>query len=179
VRSLSFVVERKATVLPAKVRHEEFIRKVEARAEEPLGHLIFREAWDQRNLSPRSALVIGVTAAEVGLKKLIGSLVEETQPGSLHKILRGVLPTLPVKAKRTDDGPIMPPSELIEQVEEAVKYRNKVVHEGAAPPKGQDLINMLQAIGDLLWICDIYQGDFWAIEHVSYETQKNWQAKSE
>ena len=45
------------------------VRKVEAGAEEPLGRQLFREAWSQVGTNPRSGLVIGVTAAEVGLIK--------------------------------------------------------------------------------------------------------------
>jgi len=45
-------------------------------AEEPLGRQLFREAWSEREMHPRSALVvIGVAAAEVGFKRLVGSLV--------------------------------------------------------------------------------------------------------
>ncbi len=36
--------------------------------EEPLGRQLFREAWSQKGSHPRSALVIGVAAAEVGFK---------------------------------------------------------------------------------------------------------------
>src|SRR5262249_1245113 len=36
--------------------------------EEPLGHELFREAWGLRTENPRSALVLGIAAAEVGFK---------------------------------------------------------------------------------------------------------------
>jgi hypothetical protein len=57
---------------------DEVVRKVEAGVEEPLGRQLFREAWSQVGTNPRSALVIGVTAAEVGLKRLIATLVPGT-----------------------------------------------------------------------------------------------------
>jgi hypothetical protein len=166
VRSLHFVVEMgKSSVSPNHVKHEEIVSKVEAGADEPLGRQIFREAWSQRNTNPRGALVIGVAAAEVGLKRLIGSLVpqatwlmEEIQTPPVRKMLRDFLPTLPIRAKRLDGGPMSLPSELVREVEKAVEYRNKIVHRGAPAPRKQELINALQAISDLLWICDVFQG---------------------
>jgi hypothetical protein len=143
---------------------------------------LFHEAWSQVGTNPRSALVIGVTAAEVGLKRLIATLVpgtdwlmEEVQTPPVGKILRKFLPTLQVKAKRGDGGPITPPRQLIRQIEKAVEYRNDVVHTGAAPPSREELAKMLRAISDLLWFFDVYLGEHWAIKHVSPETMKYWQ----
>jgi hypothetical protein len=92
---------------------EEVVRKVEAGAEEPLARQVFREAWSHIGVNPRSALVIGVSAAEVGLRGLIGTLipdakwlVEEIQTPPVGKILRKFLPTLRVKARWVDGRPI-------------------------------------------------------------------------
>jgi hypothetical protein len=156
------------------VRVDDVRSKVEAGAEEPLGRQLFREAWSQMGTNPRSALVIGVTAAEVGLKRLIGTLipaanwlVQETQTPPVRKILRDFLPTLPIKARRLDGGPITPPRTLIKEIEKAVEHRNKIVHVGAPPPAKDELARMLIAISDLLWLCDVYTGEHWAIKHVS------------
>ena len=116
------------------------MRKVEAGAEEPLARQLFREAWSQIGINPRSALVIGVSAAEIGLKRLISALIPETDwlmqeisTPPVGKVLRKFLPTLQVRAKRVDGGPITPPRELIRQIEKAVQHRNDVVHtEGSA-----------------------------------------------
>jgi hypothetical protein len=129
--------------------------------------------------------VIGVTAAEVGLKRLIGTLipeanwlVQEIQMPPAKKIMRDYLPTLPVKAKLADVRPLTLPSKLINQVEKTFVLRNKVVHVGVTPPSRKELASMLRAISDLLWICDVYLGEHWAMRHVSFETQKEWQPKS-
>jgi len=115
----SFFPEGASLVIQAKyAQTDHVIRKVEAEAQEPLGRQLFREAWGQLSTHPRSALVIGVTAAEVGLKSLIATLVpgtdwlmQEIQTPPMGKILRKFLPTLKVKAKRVDGGPITPPKE--------------------------------------------------------------------
>ena len=87
------------TIYARNVQIDEVVRKVEAGSEEPLGRQLFREAWSQIGINPRSALVIGVAAAEVGLKRLIGMLipaaewlVQEVQAPPVRKILRDFLP---------------------------------------------------------------------------------------
>lgn len=185
VRRVSFNVEEATNLIYAKnVQIEQVVRKVEARVEEPLGRQLFREAWGHIGINPRSALVIGVAAAEVGLKRLIGTLipsaewlVQEVQAPPMRKILRDFLPTLPVKAKWADGSPIKLPAKVISEVVKAGELRNKVVHVGAMPPSRQELAIMLRAISDLLWICDVYLGEHWAMKHVSLETKKNWPAK--
>ncbi len=43
--------------------------------DEPLSHALFLEAWRQRFRYPRSALTIGITAVETGVKELISNLL--------------------------------------------------------------------------------------------------------
>jgi hypothetical protein len=185
-RSIGLDLSSATTSIIAKyVRVDEVVQKVEAGAEEPLGRQLFREASSLASTNPRSALVIGVTAAEVGLKRLIGTLipeanwlVQEIQMPPATKIMRDFVRTLPVKAKLKDGRPLALPSKLINQVEKAFQLRNKVVHVGVTPPSREELARMLQAISDLLWICDVYLGEHWAMRHVSLETQKEWQPKT-
>jgi hypothetical protein len=73
----------------------EIVRLVEEGKEEPVAHQLFREAWALRDSNPASALVIGMAAAELGVKELIGALVPNAQwlakeipSPSLVKILR-------------------------------------------------------------------------------------------
>lgn len=47
--------------------------------DEPLGHLLFREAWNQRITNPTSALVIGMSAAEVAIKQFVSILVPDAE----------------------------------------------------------------------------------------------------
>jgi hypothetical protein len=158
----------------------EVVRLVDAAIEESLGHQLFREAWHERDTNPRSSLVLGVAAAEVGLKKLIGSLlpkaswlVDELQTPSLSKMIRKYLPTLPVRVQFTGKT-ICPPKDLVTKLERAVEYRNKLVHAGKAPPHLMELEDMLRAVNDFLWICDLYEGYVWAGRHVSAETRMAW-----
>jgi hypothetical protein len=48
---------------------------VEAGDREPVALQLFREAWELKRSNPRSALAIGIAAAEIGVKDLIASLI--------------------------------------------------------------------------------------------------------
>jgi len=159
----------------------EVVRLTNELRDEPLAHKLFREAWNLRESNARSSLVIGVAAAEVGVKRLIGNLVPETQwlmdeiqfP-PLSKLLRKYLPSLHVRAK-FNKKKILPPSILINTLTKAVECRNKIVHTGQEPPPLKELHEILWAINDLLWICDAYSGQTWVSEHISPEVHEVWE----
>ncbi len=48
-------------------------------SQQPLAHELFREAAEQQSENPRSCLILGVAAAEVGFKQLVGSLVPDAK----------------------------------------------------------------------------------------------------
>jgi hypothetical protein len=157
------------------------VELVETGIEEPLGHQLFREAWNQREANPRSALVIGVAAAEVGLKKLIGGLaphtqwlVDELQAPPLSKMMRKFLPTLPVKLRFVGKR-ICPPNRLLNKLDKAVACRNDSVHAGKTPPTFEELQEILLAVYDFLCICDMYAGYGWAHSYISAETIGAWE----
>jgi hypothetical protein len=113
--------------------------------EPPLGLQLLIEALNQRTTHPRSALVIGVTAAEIALKQLIGELApdarwlaENIPSPPIDTIARDYIPSLSVKA-RLKGKTLKPPKKLLKRLEEAIKLRNKVVHRGAAPPAQEKL----------------------------------------
>jgi hypothetical protein len=138
---------------------------VTASQNEPVAHELWREAWNLRHSSPRSSLVIGVAAAEVGLKQLIAtlvpdakSLVENIPSPPLETMMRKVLPDLPIQA---DVEPSRrAPRHLRTAIASAVEDRNRVVHLGVAPRN--DLRATLLAIRDLLYLLDTYSGHQWA-----------------
>jgi hypothetical protein len=166
------------SIYARNARIEEVITRVEAGIEVPIGRQLFYEAWSQIGINSRSALVIGIAAAEVALVRLINTLmpgkISSARTPPFTQMLREYLPSLPVKAKRIDGGAIMPPSGIIQQIEDAIVFRNAVVHAGALPPERENLAGMLRAISDFLWMCDVYLGEVWAVKHISFETQKNW-----
>lgn len=150
-------------------------------AEPPLGLQLLIEAQNQRTTHPRSALVIGVMAAEIALKQLIGELApdarwlaERVQSPPIDEIAREYIPSLKVKAKFTGKT-LKPPKELLKKLEAAIKARNRVVHRGAAPPKPDELQEVLATMEDIVWMCSLYSGHRWAGNYVSHGTISAWE----
>jgi hypothetical protein len=184
---LSLSVARSATlnlvqILPAMSEEitKEIIDQYETSGDEPLAHQLFNDAWNLRYTNPRASLVVAVAAAEVGLKKVIGLIVpdaqwllEEISAPPIGKMLRKYIPTLKVKSQITGKQ-IVPPSKLIEKLEGAAKARNKIVHVGERAPEYKELVEMLEAIHDFLWICDMYRGQLKNLGFISDYVLKEW-----
>jgi len=158
--------------------HNEMERLIKACENEPLGHELFLEAWELRSNNPRSALIIGMSAAEVGLKQCIGKLVPDagwlannvpTPP--LDKLLSNYLPMLPAKLKI--EGRVLKPSKMIRSaIRKGIEARNASVHIGTEPPKLPELKELLLAIRDLLYLLDFYCGFEWALDQIRDEVRQ-------
>lgn len=144
---------------------------------EPLGHELFLEAWALRRTNPRSALIIGMSAAEVGFKQCIGKLVPYAEwlahhapTPPLDKMLSKYLPLLPAKLKI--EGRVLMPSKRIRRaIKDGIEARNHSVHLGSEPPKGEALKELLLSIRDLLYLLDFYCGFEWALEYMRDEVR--------
>ena len=144
---------------------------------EPLDHQMLREAWNQRYENPRSALVIGMAALELGVKRCIGTLVPDAEwlasyapTPPLVQILTDYLPKLPAKG-RFGGAVKAPPEDILKVLKKAVVARNQLVHAGSTKPTGDDVDPVLQAVRDVLWLLDFYNGSAWALEHLRADTR--------
>lgn len=160
----------------AQVR-EEIRGLVVAGAVGPLHHDLYREAWGQRRSNPRSALVIGIAAAELAMKSCIAALVPDagwlaanlpTPP--LVKMLTEYLPLLPAVC-RIHGAVKPPPKDVVEDLKKGVNIRNIVSHAGAGGPTSDAVERLLKAIRDVLWLLDYYSGNEWALQFVREETR--------
>jgi len=145
---------------------------------EPLGHELFLEAWALRTSNPRSALVIGIAAAEVGFKQCIGTLVPDAEwlannvpSPQLYTMLSEYLPQLPAKLK-IEGGVLKPPKSIRTAIKKGGEARNSLAHRGAEPPDRYELKNILLSIRDLLYLLDYYCGFEWALEYLRDETRE-------
>ncbi len=149
---------------------------VHADAREPLGHELFQEAWKQRMELPRSSLMIGLAAAEVGFKMFVADLVPHAEWLAMHapsppleRMLAEYLPLLPVR-QHIKDCPIFVPKEIFDTLKKGVNLRNKTAHAGEKV-KADTLTEILLAVRDLLYLLDLYAGQAWALEAISHGTQ--------
>jgi hypothetical protein len=84
-------------------------------------------------------------------------------------MLREVVEGLPVKCKFGTKA-LRPPDDIINKVRKAVECRNKIVHGSSyVLPDGKELQGWLNAIRDVLWLVDFYNGHQWAEAHISPE----------
>lgn len=153
---------------------------VVAGATQPLAHEMWREAWNLRHSSPRSSLVVGVAAAEVGFKQLVAllvpeaaSLVEHIPSPPLDTMIRKVLPDLPLRSGFPAESPC--PQHLRKALIAAVEGRNLVVHRGTMPQLF--LRGSLLDIRDFLYLLDYHAGHGWAEELLSQQTRDTIHAR--
>lgn len=143
----------------------------------PLHHDLFREAWKQRDENPRSALVIGMAAAELSVKHCISTLVPDAEwlatnlpTPPLVRMLIEYLPKLPARCKL--DGQVKPPpAEVLETLRKGVTIRNQLSHAGTLNPSIEEVEEILRAVHDLLWLIDFYSGSEWALGFLRPETR--------
>lgn len=176
--------------LSASIKHElQGLLNIGER--EHLAHSLLREAWSHRLRSPRSALVIGVAAGEVGFKQFASecapSLTWLIERRPLPRLLQDFLPEL-LKERADLPSVKLPRRAVIEPIERACQDRNTVVHVSdlgsaryvdAARRLESDLEHGLSAMADLLWFLDYFRGFDWALEHIRKATLEEWRQSSE
>jgi hypothetical protein len=141
-------------------------------ASEPLGHELLREADVNRDANPRSALVLGVAAAEVGFKHFVSNAFPETSwlfelPSPpliemLHKF-----PWEQLKLRINGKVPSVPEL-IVDELKKAITLRNKIVHSGIANLKPETLDSILEAVSDFLYFLDMLHGEGrpWAMRFI-------------
>jgi hypothetical protein len=133
---------------------------------EPLAHELWREAWDQRRTNPRSAMLIGMAALEVGIKQFAarripdaGWLLAEAPAPNVARLLSEFLPGLP----HGDGGPFKAPdAETLATVKKGTTIRNEVTHKGVRRIQPETLRIVLETVRQLLWQMDAASGLTWA-----------------
>ena len=145
---------------------------VKSKVNEPLGHELLLEAFGLQTANPRSALIIGMSAAEVGFKQCIGLLIPDAvwlanyvPSPPLPKMLSDFLPILPVKLK-IQERVLKPPKTIRTAIKKGVEARNGTIHAGIGSIQQEELDELLLCIRDLLYLLDFYCGHAWAIHNL-------------
>ena len=131
---------------------------------EPTSEELLREAWAACGANPRAGLLLAVAAAEVGFKELVIDLVPEVrwltlnvQSPPLVRLLSNSLPELPVR----QGVAARPPREFRRVMEEAVKARNDLAHQGEFDRLDVDLNEILEVVRSMLHQFAYYRGFTW------------------
>jgi hypothetical protein len=142
---------------------------LDAGAHEPAGHDLLREAWSQQWSNPRSSMLLGMAALEIGVKSFIAECLPEAEWLALHApsppvhaLLVEYLPTLKTPAGRSFE---VPDEKTAKAIKVAVGQRNELAHRGAGVPFGR-LENTLITVRKLLFEFDVALGQEWAAGYV-------------
>jgi hypothetical protein len=134
----------------------EVLQLAEQGVDEPFGASTLPRGMASTRIEPSRCVGDWVAAAEIGLKEVIGTLVaeakwllEELQNRPFSKMLQKYIPTLKVRSHLTGKS-ILPPNEMLNLLDDAVKARNKVIHAGAYAPNRKEFEQMFDAICDFL-----------------------------
>lgn len=147
---------------------------------EPLAWQIFHEAVELRYRSPRAAIVMALTAAEVGTKLLPSSLSPSASEGWLalemptppmEKLIGGYLPLLTdkrvvTKGKQPRQEEAIPKG-LRDRLVKASSRRNKLVHSNELSPADEEVNRTLADVYEYLYLLDWFSGQEWAMRRVS------------
>lgn len=146
-------------------------RLLDEHEDEPLAHALWREGWDQRHTNRRSALLLGITALEVGVKQFISSrvpeadwLLEEAPTPPITRMLVEYLPKLPALEHGITIRSPLP--EVMKTIKRGVEFRNKLAHTGRSTYSYETLQEILLAVRDVLWLLDSNRGMIWAHSHM-------------
>jgi hypothetical protein len=139
---------------------------------QPLAHALWREAVAQQKSNPRSAILIGIAALEVGLKQFAAThipdadwLLREAPTPPVVKMLSTFLPSLPPLQEETQFE--RPSKATLKTVGEAVALRNDIAHKGVEyDPPDATVAEVLSTVRGLLWRFDLATGVEWAEEYV-------------
>lgn len=136
--------------------------------EEPLGHVLLREAINIAESSPRSAILISAAALEAAVKIHIsnvapatGWLMQEMPSPPIFKVLRDYIPDI-----HKQEGGDMSFWENLKpyfrKVEDLFRVRNKVAHTGVIPDDAPQVDEVISLVSDMLYLLDVIEGRQWA-----------------
>ena len=139
---------------------------------EPLGHVLFREAWSQRQVNPRGSLLVAMTALEVGVKQYVTHCVPQAEwlmdnvpSPPVVRMLSEYLPQLVPPFEAPGLSPFAADDPVIGALRKAATMRNRATHTGADVSR-HDLRQTLRAVRVILWRLDEARGHAWAGQHL-------------
>ena len=142
---------------------------------EPLAHELLREARSLLGAADRSALLIGFSALESGVKQHIAQmlpdaswLVFEVPAPPISKMLAKFIPMLHKNNSDVSDWSSL--KKLFGICQQMLEDRNRLAHTGQMPDRAS-IAEYLDAVHDVLYFLDVLSGNSWAKGLVFPETR--------
>ena len=147
---------------------------------EPLSHELIREALAICSSSPRSSLLISITALESGLKQYlswlipgVNSLLDEFQSPPIVKLLQDVIPKLHQERQiNLDKFPLE--KVQIDEFKKWILLRNRIAHGVEQEIDQHKLKNFLALTRQILYRLDVCMGRGWAEEFSANPNPENF-----
>ncbi len=172
-----------------RTAHDDIVRLFHEGLHEPFPYELMREAWAQRGVNPRSALITAITALEIAVKQFIAKrvppadwLVENVPTPDVIKLMREYLPKLdpPAGARPGAECFEELPDQLWRLLLKRRNQRNDVIHKPAAYESAQrpDLPpitperaeSAVLAVREVLYRLDLADGHGWAVAYMGSGT---------
>jgi hypothetical protein len=140
-------------------------KRLNEREDEPIGHRILQNAYSLRN-DARAAIVLAVSALEVGVKDLIARrapdaewLAFEVPAPAVEKIIREYLCKLHPHVEKAEYEAIFK-KDILDGIRAAVTLRNSIAHRGleATYDKATEVCDVVR---DVLRRLDFISGETW------------------
>ncbi|GMV29158.1 MAG: hypothetical protein AMXMBFR59_12830 [Rhodanobacteraceae bacterium] len=154
----------------------------ESGANEPLCYELLREARELVDTAERSALLIGFSALEVGIKHHLSAVAPSASwfffnapSPPVSKILKTYLPELHSGAMDPNGWKKLP---SVKDCAERDQERNAVAHRGVlANPGG--ISEFLESVNEVLYLLEALRGNAWARDYIPTATQRSlgWPGK--
>lgn len=147
--------------------------------QEPLARQLLLEGGALAEENPRAAWVLAIASAEVGIKQFFAAqgYVEEgwveKQSPPLTDLIRDHLPKVSPADKASSEGAFVPKA-IRRVLHGGVEARNKIVHQGSNVPSRDEMVELLWAVNDFLYLLDWAAGEDWAWLHVRAGTRVAW-----
>ncbi|WP_247079493.1 hypothetical protein [Pseudohalocynthiibacter sp. F2068] len=153
---------------------EHFTNLVVGKTEEPLAHELMREAIELSRTTPRSSLLIAVSALEIGLKEYVSHLIpnsrlvmEKMQSPSILKLIMEVIPAIQHATRSQLTIEYFPLSdENKKYLQKWISQRNQIAHGPKDSVDSENLFEFLEFSRDLLYIIDFLTGHDWALKNL-------------
>jgi hypothetical protein len=130
--------------------------------------------------NPRSSLILGVAAAEVGFKQFASKTLPDTAwllefPSPPLFDMLQKFPWKQLKIRINGSIPVGPDS-IIDELRTGVGLRNKIVHSGVARHSPERLDSFLDAVKNLLYFLDVLygSGQNWPLNFIGPDVIKSF-----
>lgn len=144
----------------------------------PVAMEMWQEAWNMLPTARRSAVVLGIGALEVAVKEFVGHASPKARWLAMHSqsppVLQMLCEYLPALSCRSTK----PPKHIRKLLDKGIRLRNEIVHRGADVHSVEDVVRLLEAVEETIWLLEWSKGFDRAWYFISPKTLREYLRES-